>query len=96
MLNKSDVGVLKRGVRVKVGGRCGSVFNAHEPEWIDHKTRAFRKELQGADISFDVGLLRIDVCGMLQCKDFCEVVSLEDADGNIHDAEIFYCDYEPT
>lgn len=57
MLNKSDVGVLKRGVRVKVGGRCGSVFNAHEPEWIDHKTRAFRKELQGADISFD------DECG---------------------------------
>ena len=48
------------------------------------------------DIAVDGACLRIDVCGMLQCKDFCEVVSLEDADGNIHDAEIFYSDYEPT
>jgi hypothetical protein len=53
MLNKSDVGVLKRDTRVKVGDRYGLVFNAHEPAWIDQKTRVFRKELHGADIAFD-------------------------------------------
>lgn len=53
MLNANDVGVLKRNTRVKVGDRYGLVFNAHEPQWIDHKTKAFRKELQGADIAFD-------------------------------------------
>lgn len=48
------------------------------------------------DIAVDGACLRIDVFGMLQHKAFCEVVSLEDADGNIHDAEIFYCDYDHT
>lgn len=53
MLSSTDVGLLKRGVRVKVGEKFGTIYDAHEPEWIDHKTKAFRKELQGASISFD-------------------------------------------
>lgn len=35
-----------------VGGKLGTVTSPHEPEWIDQKTKAFRKEFQGADIQF--------------------------------------------
>jgi len=52
-MTKYDVGKLKRGDRVVVDGKTGTVLSPHEPEWVDHKTRAFRKELQGADIQFD-------------------------------------------
>lgn len=52
-MTKYDVGKLKRGDRVVVDSKMGTVVSPHEPEWIDHKTRAFRKEFQGADIQFD-------------------------------------------
>lgn len=52
-MTRYDVGKLNRGDRVTVGGKLGTVTRPHEPEWIDHKTRAFRKEFQGADIQFD-------------------------------------------
>ncbi len=58
-MTRHDVGKLKGGDRVKVGDKLGTVVIPHEPEWIDHKlmrahhTRAFRKELQGADVQFD-------------------------------------------
>jgi len=52
-MTRHDVGKLKGGDRVKVGDKLGTVVSPHEPEWIDHKTRAFRKELQGADVQFD-------------------------------------------
>ncbi len=45
------------------------------------------------DICVDAALLRIDVCGLLEVKSFGDVISLEDADGVIHDAETFYSDY---
>lgn len=47
------------------------------------------------DIAVDIGIVRIDVCGLLQRKDFCEVLTLEDAYGVIHEAEKFYTDYQP-
>lgn len=53
MLTKYDIGKLKRGVRVKAGERNGTVVSEHESQWRDHKTRAWRHELQGADIAFD-------------------------------------------
>lgn len=53
MLTKYDIGKLKHGVRVKVGDRTGTVVSEHEPQWRDHKTRAWMHELQGADIAFD-------------------------------------------
>jgi hypothetical protein len=52
-MTKHDVGKLNSGDRVTVGGKLGTVTSPHEPEWIDHKTQAFRKELRGADIQFD-------------------------------------------
>ncbi len=52
-MTKYDVGKLKVGDRVKVIDDYGVVTNVHEPEWIDHKTRAFRKEFQSADIRFE-------------------------------------------
>jgi hypothetical protein len=52
-MTKYDVGKLNRHDRVIADGRIGTVTSVHEPEWIDHKTRGFRKELQGADIEFD-------------------------------------------
>lgn len=45
------------------------------------------------DIDVQTGLLRVDVCGKLECMHIGDVVSFEDADGNIHDAETFYSDY---
>jgi hypothetical protein len=52
--SKFDVGKLSMGARVVVGGRMGTVIDAHESaEWIDHITKSFRKVLQGADIRFD-------------------------------------------
>lgn len=46
-----------------------------------------------ADIDVETGLFRIDVCGMLEVKHFGDVLSLEDGDGVVHDAETFYSDY---
>lgn len=54
-MDKFQVGVLKRGDSVVAAGRKATVVSPHEPEWIDHKTRAFRKELQGADVKFEDG-----------------------------------------
>jgi len=54
-MNKHDVGVLKRGDSVITNGRPAIVVSPHEPEWIDHKTRQFRKEFQGADLRLDDG-----------------------------------------
>jgi hypothetical protein len=45
--------LIKEGDRVIVHGRTGIVISVHEPTWIDHQTRAFRKVFQGADICFD-------------------------------------------
>ena len=52
-MTKYDVGILKQGDLVRVKGRAGVVSSPHEPEWIEHRTKAFKKELQGADIHFD-------------------------------------------
>ena len=52
-MTKYDIGILKSGDRVRVNGREGVVTNIHEPEWIDHRTRAFKKEFQSADIRFE-------------------------------------------
>jgi hypothetical protein len=52
-MTRYDIGKLNYGDRVTVDGKSGTVTSPHEPEWIDHKTRAFRKEFQGADIQFD-------------------------------------------
>ena len=46
------------------------------------------------DIEVQTGLLRIDVCGLLQVKRMSEVKLFRDADGVEHDAETFYSDYE--
>ena len=42
------------------------------------------------DIDVTTGLMRIDVVGKLQIKEFCEVVTLRDADGGEHDPDDFY------
>jgi hypothetical protein len=42
------------------------------------------------DIDVETGLLRIDVCGLLQVKHIGDVRSFRDADGGIHDADDFY------
>ena len=55
-MTKYDVGKLKVRDRVTVDGKPGMVVSVHEPEWIDHKTRAFCKEFQGANIRMDGGV----------------------------------------
>lgn len=51
-------------------------------------------EWQVYDIEVGTGLLRIDVCGMLEVKSMGEVINFTDADGTCHDPDTFYCDYE--
>lgn len=44
------------------------------------------------DIDVQTGLMRIDVCGKLQVKEFCDVMEFNDADGGRHDPDDFYND----
>jgi hypothetical protein len=48
------------------------------------------------DIDVSTGLMRIDVCGMLDHKHFCEASELIDGCGDSHDPEMFWTDYEAT
>lgn len=54
-MDKHDIGVLSCGDRVFINGSPATVVSPHEPEWIDHRTRAFRKEFKGADVRLDSG-----------------------------------------
>lgn len=47
-------------------------------------------------VCVQTGLMKIDVCGMLDNKCFGEVKFITDADGEKHDAEVFYVDYEES
>lgn len=74
-LNKACVGMLDHGNRVFVCGYGkGTVKKVYEPEWIDHKTKCFRKELQSAVVQLDSG----------ECFDFpCNrIIKLEEEDGH--------------
>lgn len=42
------------------------------------------------DFEVQTGLIRIDVSGLLQVKDFREVAEISDGDGQIHDPDTFY------
>lgn len=44
------------------------------------------------DIDVETGLLRIDVCGMLDVLHFGGITGLRDAHGNEHDPDDFYLD----
>lgn len=46
------------------------------------------------DIDVETGLFRIDVVGKLQCCHIGDVAHFTDMDGDKHDSESFYCDYE--
>lgn len=42
------------------------------------------------DIEVGTGLMRIDVAGRLQVKEFCEMIEIIDDWGNTHDPDSFY------
>ena len=42
------------------------------------------------DIDVQTGLMRIDVCGLLQVKHFADVTEIRDADGDTHDSDDFW------
>lgn len=44
------------------------------------------------DFEVGTGLMRIDVCGLLQVKSFGEVMEIRDGDGTPHDPDSFYLD----
>jgi hypothetical protein len=48
------------------------------------------------DFEVQTGLMRIDVCGLLQCKSFGEVVEIQDGSGRTHDPDSFYSDYDDS
>lgn len=48
------------------------------------------------DIDVESATLRIDVCGLLQVISISEVVEFRDDQGNIHDPDTFWVDYEPV
>jgi hypothetical protein len=47
-------------------------------------------EWQIHDICVETGLMRIDVCGLLEVKMFADVKDLRDGDGLSHDPDDFY------
>lgn len=47
------------------------------------------------DFEVGTGLMRINVCGKLQVKHFCEVMEVQDGNGLLHDPETFWTDW-PT
>lgn len=48
------------------------------------------------DFEVQTGLMRIDVCGLLQVKSFGEVMEIKDGNLCLHDPETFYSDWEPV
>ena len=42
------------------------------------------------DFEVQTGLMRIDVCGLLQVKSFADVKSVRDGHGDLHDPDSFY------
>ena len=44
------------------------------------------------DIDVETGLLRIDIVGLLEIKEFIEVREIRDDSGRIHDPEDFWID----
>ena len=46
------------------------------------------------DFEVQTGLMRIDVCGLLQVKHFSEVMEIMDGDNCRHDPETFWTDWE--
>ena len=44
------------------------------------------------DICVETGLVRIDVCGLLQVVKVAEIISFKDMDDNVHDSDDFYSD----
>jgi hypothetical protein len=44
------------------------------------------------DIDVETGLMRIDVCGLLQVMHFADVIEIRDADGRAHDSDDFWLD----
>lgn len=45
------------------------------------------------DLCVETGLTRIDVCGLLEVKNFCDVMQVQDGDGVIHNPDSFYSDW---
>ena len=46
------------------------------------------------DFEVQTALVRIDVCGKLEAKNFVEVTHIQDGNGNTLDPDIFWSDYE--
>lgn len=46
------------------------------------------------DVDVETGLMRINVCGLLEVKRFSEVMEICDGHGRSHNPETFYLDIE--
>lgn len=42
------------------------------------------------DIEVQIATVRIDVCGLLEIKDFIEIMEIKDSNNVIHDADDFW------
>lgn len=69
--------------------RMDFINSLPQPLWAD----TFGAEWPIYDIDVQTGLLRIDVCGMLEVKHIDDLRSIRDDGGTVRDIEVFYCDY---
>lgn len=46
------------------------------------------------DMCVESGIVRVDVCGLLQAMHISDIAEFKDDSGTIYDAEVFYSDYE--
>ena len=73
--------------------RLDFINSLPQPLWIKQwGEKEFMWPVQ--DICVESGIIRVDVCGLLQAIQIGDVKEFKDDAGNIYDSEVFYTDYE--
>jgi len=73
--------------------RMDFINSLPQPLWIRQwGDKEFMWPVQ--DLCVESGIVRIDVCGLLQAMHISDIAEFKDDSGAIHDAETFYSDYE--
>jgi len=71
-------------------------------DYINSLPQPFMARMAGGDswpvydIEVETGLIRLDICGLLQISSMGEVIEFTDIDGGKHTPDSFYVDYQAT
>lgn len=78
------------------GDRATDLLSTAKLNALPHPivARIFGGEWEVETIDVETGLIRIFVCGLLECRHFSEVQELVDINGGVHDSDEFYNEEE--